>query len=175
MMSLFNLTLSEKHFILPSILNDSFAGYSNLGRRSLRLILGNVIWCPRLFFLNSKLRHSFHKIIKWCHCLYWAHMLNASCDQMFAALWCLHCTLTKAAARSWWLLSAQWGQKRSSVRTRTCLGNATRSSRTVLRLLAFLPLILLYFHHSTQHLLIYFPLFIRLISCLLAFFLHPHI
>ena len=42
MMSLFNLTVSEKHFILPSILNDSFAGYSNLGCRSLRLILGNV-------------------------------------------------------------------------------------------------------------------------------------
>ena len=35
MMSLFNLTVSEKHFILPSILNDSFAGYSNLGCRPL--------------------------------------------------------------------------------------------------------------------------------------------
>ena len=34
MMNFFNLTLYEKHFILPSILNDSFAGYSNLGRRS---------------------------------------------------------------------------------------------------------------------------------------------
>ena len=43
MMNSFNLTLSEKHFIFPSILNDSFAGYSNLGCRSLRLILGNVI------------------------------------------------------------------------------------------------------------------------------------
>ena len=43
MMSFFNLTLSEKHLIFPSILNDSFAGYSNLGCRSLRLILGNVI------------------------------------------------------------------------------------------------------------------------------------
>ena len=30
MMNFFNLTLSEKHFIFPSILNDSFAGYSNL-------------------------------------------------------------------------------------------------------------------------------------------------
>ena len=28
MMKSFNLTLSEKHFIFPSILNDSFAGYS---------------------------------------------------------------------------------------------------------------------------------------------------
>ena len=54
MMSLFNLTLSEKHFILPSILNDSFAGYSNLGRRSLRLILGNVIMmCLVVFLLGS--------------------------------------------------------------------------------------------------------------------------
>ena len=26
MMNFFNLTLSEKHFIFPSILNDSFAG-----------------------------------------------------------------------------------------------------------------------------------------------------
>ena len=34
-MNSFNLTLSEKHFIFPSILNDSFAGYSNLGCRSL--------------------------------------------------------------------------------------------------------------------------------------------
>ena len=38
-MNFFNLTLSEKHFIFPSILNDSFAGYSNLRCRSLRLIL----------------------------------------------------------------------------------------------------------------------------------------
>ena len=30
MMNSFNLTLSEKHFICPSILNDSFAGDSNL-------------------------------------------------------------------------------------------------------------------------------------------------
>ena len=42
-MSFFNLTLSGKHFISPSILNDSFAGYSNLGCRSLRFILSNVI------------------------------------------------------------------------------------------------------------------------------------
>ena len=28
MMNFFNLTLSEKHFIFPSILSDSFAGYS---------------------------------------------------------------------------------------------------------------------------------------------------
>ena len=27
-MNFFNLTLSEKHFIFPSILNDSFAGNS---------------------------------------------------------------------------------------------------------------------------------------------------
>ena len=52
MMNFFNL--SEKHFIFPSILNDSFAGYSNLGRRSLRLILGNVIMmCLSVCFLGS--------------------------------------------------------------------------------------------------------------------------
>ena len=32
-MNSFNLTLSEKHFICPSILNDSFAGYSNLKKQ----------------------------------------------------------------------------------------------------------------------------------------------
>ena len=30
-MNSFNFTFSGKHFIGPSILNDSFAGYSNLG------------------------------------------------------------------------------------------------------------------------------------------------
>ena len=35
MMNSFILTLSEKHFICPSILNDSFAGYSNVGCRPL--------------------------------------------------------------------------------------------------------------------------------------------
>ena len=38
MMNFFNWTLSEKHFIFfifPSIWNDSFAGYSNLGCRLL--------------------------------------------------------------------------------------------------------------------------------------------
>ena len=54
MMNSLKLTLSEKHFIFPSILNDSFAGYSNLGCRSLRLILGNVIMmCLRVFLLGS--------------------------------------------------------------------------------------------------------------------------
>ena len=53
-MNSFNLTLSEKHFICPFILNDSFAGYSNLGCRSLRLILGNVIMmCLGVFLLGS--------------------------------------------------------------------------------------------------------------------------
>ena len=54
MMNFFNLTLSEEHFIFPSILNDSFAGYSNLGCRSLSLILGNVIMmCLGVFLLGS--------------------------------------------------------------------------------------------------------------------------
>ena len=34
-MNFFNLILSGKHFIFPSALNDSFAGYSNLGCRPL--------------------------------------------------------------------------------------------------------------------------------------------
>ena len=42
MMNSFNLTLSGKHFICPSILNDSFAGYSNLGCRSLPFITLNT-------------------------------------------------------------------------------------------------------------------------------------
>ena len=50
-MNSFKLTLSEKHFICPSILNDSFAGYSNLGCRSLPVsfLLSNqliVLWAP---------------------------------------------------------------------------------------------------------------------------------
>ena len=42
MMNFFNLTLSEKHFIFPSILNDSFAGYSNLGCGSLPFMTWNT-------------------------------------------------------------------------------------------------------------------------------------
>ena len=38
MMNSFSFTLSGKHFIYPFILNDSFAGYSNLGFRSLLFI-----------------------------------------------------------------------------------------------------------------------------------------
>ena len=38
MMNSFSFTLSGKHFICPSILNDSFAGKSNLGCRSLLFI-----------------------------------------------------------------------------------------------------------------------------------------
>ena len=41
-MNSFNLTLYEKHFICPSILNDSFAGYSNLGCRSLPFMTSNT-------------------------------------------------------------------------------------------------------------------------------------
>ena len=64
MMNFFNLTLSEKHFIFPSILNESFAGYSNLGCRSLRLILGNVIMmCLRLGNLQGTLKRSNIRII----------------------------------------------------------------------------------------------------------------
>ena len=37
-----NLTLSGKHFICPSILNDSFAGYSTLGCRSFPFMTSNT-------------------------------------------------------------------------------------------------------------------------------------
>ena len=42
MMNSFNLTLSGKHFICPSILNESFAGKSNLGCRSLPFMTLNT-------------------------------------------------------------------------------------------------------------------------------------
>ena len=48
MMNSFNLTLSEKHFIYPSILNDSFAGYSNLACRSLPFMTWNTSFQPLL-------------------------------------------------------------------------------------------------------------------------------
>ena len=48
MMKSFNLTLSQKHFICPSILNDSFAGYSNLGCRSLPFMTWNTSFQPLL-------------------------------------------------------------------------------------------------------------------------------
>ena len=41
-MNSFSFTLSGKHFIYPSILNDSFAGQSNLGCRSLIFITLNI-------------------------------------------------------------------------------------------------------------------------------------
>ena len=49
----FNLTLSEKHFICPSILNDSFAGYSNLGCRSLPFMTWNISFQPLLAYKVS--------------------------------------------------------------------------------------------------------------------------
>ena len=45
-MNSFNLTLSGKHFICPSILNESFAGYSNLGWRSLPFMTLNTSFQP---------------------------------------------------------------------------------------------------------------------------------
>ena len=47
-MNSFNLTLYGKHFICPSILNDSFAGYSNLGCRSLPFMTQNTSFQPLL-------------------------------------------------------------------------------------------------------------------------------
>ena len=48
MMNSLTLTLSGKHFIFPSILNDSFAGYSNLGCRPLPFMTLNTYFQPLL-------------------------------------------------------------------------------------------------------------------------------
>ena len=45
-MNSLNLSLSEKHFICPSILNESFAGYSNLGCRPLPFMNWNTSFQP---------------------------------------------------------------------------------------------------------------------------------
>ena len=47
-MNSFNLTLSGKHFICTTILNDSFAGWSNLGCRSLPFMTLNTSFQPPL-------------------------------------------------------------------------------------------------------------------------------
>ena len=47
-MNSFNLTLSGKHFTCPPILNDSFAGQSNLGCRSLPFMTLNTSFQPLL-------------------------------------------------------------------------------------------------------------------------------
>ena len=47
-MNSFNLTLSGKHFICSSILNDSFAGQSNHGCRSLPFMTLNTSFQPLL-------------------------------------------------------------------------------------------------------------------------------
>ena len=48
MMNSFNLTLSGKHFICPSILNDSFPGQSHFGCRSLPFMTLNTSFQPLL-------------------------------------------------------------------------------------------------------------------------------
>ena len=47
-MNSLNLTLSGKHFICPPILNDSFAGYSNIGCRFLPFMTSNTSFQPLL-------------------------------------------------------------------------------------------------------------------------------
>ena len=47
-MNSFNFTVFGKCFICPSILNDSFAGYSNLGCRSLPFMTANTSFQPLL-------------------------------------------------------------------------------------------------------------------------------
>ena len=68
-MNFFNLTLSEKHFICPSILNDSFAGWSNLGCRSLLFITWILPASPFLL-ISILLRNQL--TVLWevlCRCL----------------------------------------------------------------------------------------------------------
>ena len=52
-MNSFSFTLSVKHFICLLILNDSFAGYSNLGCRSLLFIILNTFCQPCLVWLTG--------------------------------------------------------------------------------------------------------------------------
>ena len=52
-MNYFNLTLYERHFICPSIRNDSFPGLSNLGCRSLLFITLNTSCQPFLACKDS--------------------------------------------------------------------------------------------------------------------------
>ena len=59
MMNSFNLALTGKHFICPPILNDSFAGYSNLGCRSLPFMTSNTSFQPLLACKLSKPDHIF--------------------------------------------------------------------------------------------------------------------
>ena len=57
-MNSFSFFLSGKLFICPQILNDSFAGQSNLGRRSLLFMTLNIIanpFQPAVSFENSAL------------------------------------------------------------------------------------------------------------------------
>ena len=52
-----SLNLSEKCFICPSILNDSFAGYSNLGCRPLPFMTWNT-FCQSLLACKVSLEKS---------------------------------------------------------------------------------------------------------------------
>ena len=63
MMNSLNLTLSEKHFICPSILNDSFAGYSNLGCRSLPFMTLNT-FCQPLLACKVSFEKSAHSLMR---------------------------------------------------------------------------------------------------------------
>ena len=53
MMNSFNLTLSGNHFIFPPILNDNFAGMSDLGCRSLPFMTLNTSFQPLLTYKLS--------------------------------------------------------------------------------------------------------------------------
>ena len=53
MMNSFNWILSRKHFICPSVLNDSFAGQSHRGSRSLPFMTSNTSFQPLLAYKVS--------------------------------------------------------------------------------------------------------------------------
>ena len=70
MMNSFNLTLSGKHFICPSILNDSFAGESHLGCRSLPFMTWNTSFQYSLLLVHV---HELYIQVLWLlHFLYYS-------------------------------------------------------------------------------------------------------
>ena len=62
MMNSFSFFLSGKLFICPSILNDSFSGYSNLGCRSLLFMTLNVS-CQSLLVCNVSSEKSANRLM----------------------------------------------------------------------------------------------------------------
>ena len=61
-MNFFSFTLSGKHFVCPSILKDSFAGYSNLGCRSLLFITSYTV-CQSLLACKVSFEKSAYSLM----------------------------------------------------------------------------------------------------------------